>query len=182
MVKKLSVPFVLGIFMLFIIPVFYLVDYSQEINLTKQDKIEYTLPHPGILPDHPLYVFKAARDKLMEFFTRDSIKKAELYLLFSDKRVKMAEELATKGKNNLAISTFSKAEKYSLKIPEILRESKQQGVAPTAALIEKLKLSNEKHREIYSHLLETLPEGEQEGLSLIGELNLQVSNEISTLK
>lgn len=182
MVKKLGIPLVLGIFLLFIIPVVYLIDYSQEITLTQQQKVEYMLPHPGILPDHPLYIFKAGRDKVMEFFTRDNIKKAELYLLFSDKRVKMAQELATKGKNNLAISTFSKAEKYSLKIPPLLRASKEQGVSPTDALLDRLKRSNEKHEEIYTELLETLPEGEQEGLSQIGELNLQVSNELSTLK
>ncbi|OGK18961.1 hypothetical protein A3G67_00065 [Candidatus Roizmanbacteria bacterium RIFCSPLOWO2_12_FULL_40_12] len=181
MVKKIGVPIILGIFLLFIVPVFYLVDYSQQVSLN-QDKVEYQLPHPGILPDHPLYVFKAARDKVLEFFTRENIKKAELYLLFSDKRVKMAEELASKGKSNLAITTFSKAEKYFLKIPDLLRDSKKQGVGPSAELIDHLKKSNEKHAEVLSVLLETLPEGEQEGLSQIRELNLQVSNELSTLK
>src|SRR3990167_4224499 len=131
MVKKIGVPIILGIFLLFIVPVFYLVDYSQQVSLN-QDKVEYQLPHPGILPDHPLYVFKA--------------------------------------------------EKYCLKIPDLWRDSKKQGVGPSAELIDHLKKSNEKHAEVLSVFLITLPEGEQEGLSQIRELNLQVSNELSTLK
>lgn len=182
MLKKLSVPIVLGILILFIVPIFYLVDYSQQITLTQEQKVVYTLPYPGILPDHPFYVIKVGRDRILEFFTRDNIKKAELYLLFSDKRVKMAQELAEKGKSTLAISTFSKAEKYFLKIPELLRASQEQGVAPTAALVDKFKKSNEKHQEILAELLETLPQGEQEGLVQIGELIEQSRKELSAFK
>lgn len=181
MLKKLSIPVLLGLFLLFIVPIFYLADYSQQITLTPEKKVEYTLPYPGILPDHPLYSLKAARDKLLEFFTRDYIKKAELYLLFSDKRVKMAQELAKKGKNKLAISTFSKAEKYFLKIPDLLRTSKEQGVSPTAELIDRLERSNEKHKTILNQLIEDLPQGEQEGLSQIGDLIQEVADALSSL-
>src|SRR3990167_744470 len=101
MLKRITVPIILGTIVLFILPVFYFVNYSQQITLTKE-KIQYDLPYPGILPDHPLYVFKTTRDKILEFFTRGNIKKAELYLLFSDKRAKMSQELAKKGKSKLA--------------------------------------------------------------------------------
>lgn len=177
MLKRITVPLILGAIVLFILPVFYLVDYSQQISLT-QEKIQYDLPYPGILPDHPLYVFKTARDKILEFFTRDNIKKAELYLLFSDKRVKMSQELAKKGKSKLAISTFSKAEKYFLSIPDLLKSSKEQGVSPNQDFINKLKLSNEKHTEILDQLVEDLPQGEQEGLAEIQSLNKQVTDEL----
>ena len=180
MLKKITIPIILGAIVLFILPVFYLIDYSQQISLTRE-QIHYDLPYPGILPDHPLYVFKTARDKVLEFFTRDNIKKAELYLLLSDKRVEMASELAKKGKNQLAISTFSKAEKYFLKIPPLLIASKEQGVSPNQDFVDRVKLANAKHREILNELVDELPQGEQDGLTEIQTLISKAYDQLNSL-
>jgi hypothetical protein len=65
-----------------------------------------------------------------------NVKKANIYLLFSDKRAAMSVALLKKGKNQLAIDTFSKGEKYFLKIPDLLLPLKSRVLAlhPTLSL------------------------------------------------
>lgn len=172
--------FVLTVFfILFVSFSFSLITYSQSIVLN-QSKVVYELPYPGILPDHPLYLLKAVRDKTLDVFTRDNIKKAELYLLLSDKRTAMAISLVKKGKDKLALTTMSKAEKYFLKIPSLLKASKKQGVNPQAELINKLKLSNAKHKEIIEDLIKDLPQGQTETINEIMRLNEEINKEISS--
>ena len=158
---------------------FSLITYSQSIVLN-QSKVIYELPYPGILPDHPLYLLKATRDKMLDVFTRDNIKKAELYLLLSDKRTAMAISLVKKGKDKLALTTMSKAEKYFLKILPLLKASKKQGVNPQAELINKLKLSNAKHKEIIEDLIKDLPQGQTETINEIMRINEEINKEISS--
>lgn len=90
------------------------------------EKVVYELPYPGILPDNPLYFVKIVRDRIIEFLTRDNIKKAQLYLLFSDKRAASALVLVQNGKNSLAITTLSKGEKYFDQIPLFDQLKKQE--------------------------------------------------------
>jgi hypothetical protein len=144
-------------------------------------KIDYVLPYPGILPDHPLYFLKAARDRFLDFFTRDNIKKAQLYLLFSDKRINMALYLTKKGRWQLAVTTASKGEKYALKMVEMLQVSKKQGAAAEADFILKAKLSNEKHQEIIETMLKETPQGERKGLEEVLFLNKQVKEKLDKL-
>lgn len=180
MPNKLVRPIILFVFLLLALPVFYLSNYSQSITLTDQ-KVAYELPYPGILPDHPLYPLKVTRDRVLEFFTRDNLKKANLYLLFSDKRLKMAEYLSKKGKNDLAVTTASKGEKYALKIPLLLKSSKQQGVSPDQGLVERIRSSNKKHREVLETLLKELPQGEQHRVTEILKINHEIANDLKGL-
>lgn len=139
------------------------------------------MPYPGILPDHPLYALKVARDRALDYTTRDPVKKARLYLLFSDKRVAMAEALIEKGKIKPAISTLSKGEKYFLQISTLLKTSKSQGSGAPEDLILQLKLSNQKHREVIDTLLRQLPQGELESLQQILDLNKQIEKDLKSL-
>lgn len=76
-------------------------------------EINYELPYPGsILPDHPLWFLKVIRDKAWLAATSNPGKKAELKLLFADKRLGASKILFEKGKPELAYSTLTKAEKY----------------------------------------------------------------------
>jgi hypothetical protein len=153
---------------------------AQEIKIEAK-KIDYILPYPGILPDHPLYFLKAIRDRSLDFFTRDYIKKAQLYLLFSDKRISMALELAKKGRWSLMVATVSKGEKYALKIIQALETSKKQGVSPESNFVLKVKLSNEKHREVIENLFKETPQGERMELEKIFLLNKQIKERLSLL-
>ncbi len=137
------------------------------------DEIAYDFPYPGLLPDHPLYFLKAIRDRALDIFTLDPLKNAELYLLFSDKRANSAKFLAEKGRSDLAITALSKAEKYALKIPPLLRSSKTK---PKKEFVEKVKTSNLKHKEIIEDFLKELPQGDQSRITEILKINEDVRN------
>ena len=87
---------------------------QNTVSASPAAQIEYAFPYPGLLPDHPLYVFKAMRDRVVSFFIKDSMKKASFDLLQSDKRVEASVMLAQKDKKHasLVVSTFSKADNY----------------------------------------------------------------------
>ncbi len=74
--------------------------------------IDYQLPYPGILPGSPLYSLKMVRDRLLELFISDSLKKSNFYLLQADKRLGSSLMLFEKGDKKLAETTLSKGQKY----------------------------------------------------------------------
>ncbi len=160
---------------------YFVLGASDTLVKTPQQKVIYNLPYPGLLPDSPLYITKIIRDRITDFLTRDNLKKAELYLLYSDKRASMSLVLASKGKSQLAIDTFAKGEKYFLKIPELLRSAKKQGTQAPSSFVETLKLSNAKHKELIEELIKTLPQGLNQSLMLLTDLNQQVKTEIESL-
>ncbi len=180
MIKK-SLVFLLTFLSLLLVPVgVYLLEYPTKVEASLE-KVAYELPYPGILPDHPLYFLKAARDRITDWLTRDSFKKAQLYLLYSDKRIAMVQPLVKKGKTTLAISTFSKGEKYFLKIPKILIEAKKQGSSPPPGFVEKLKLANSKHKEVAESLLKELPQGVSSPIIEIIRLNEEIKSQLEKL-
>ncbi len=179
MIKRIVIFISLFVFFLLIPPVFYILN-SQSITIN-QDKVVYNLPYPGILPDNPLYFIKEIRDKILELVTRDNLKKAELYLLFSDKKVAMAESLAQKGKDKQALSIFYEGEQYSQKIPKLIDTSKKQGVGPSTDFVQRIKLSNAKHQEVAETFLKDLPQGQSEMINQILDLNKQIKVEIDKL-
>lgn len=161
---------------------YFVLGASNTLVKTPQEKVIYNLPYPGLLPDSPLYITKVARDRITDFLTRDNLKKAELYLLYSDKRVSMSLSMASKGKNQLAIDTFMKGEKYFLQIPDLLKSAKQQGGQAPSSFVETLKLSNAKHKELIGELIKVLPQGLNESLAQLSDLNLQVAREIESIQ
>lgn len=158
--------------------IYFIIGSSEASIITPQEKVIYNLPYPGISPDHPLYFLKISRDRITEFLTRDHLKKAQLYLLYSDKRIAMSILLAKKGKNQLAINTFSKGEKYFAKIPEILKQAKNQGNSAPSSFIETLKQSNAKHLEVINELIKTFPQGSQDQLNQLLDLNLKIKKDL----
>jgi len=160
---------------------YFVLGASETLVKTPQEKVIYNLPYPGLLPDNPLYITKIIRDKITDFLTRDNLKKAELYLLNSDKRASMAMALALKGKNQLAIDTFMKGEKYFFRIPDLLRSAKKQGTQAPSGFIEILKLSNAKHKEMIGELIKLLPQGLNDPLNQLSDLNNQIKTQIESL-
>lgn len=117
-----------------------------------EDVIDYYLPYPGVLPDHFLWPIKALRDKLWLLVVRDSGKRAEVLLLFADKRVGMARELVRGGKPELGVSTATKAEKY---LEQALAEAEKAQAKGTSmdAFYERIAKSSLKHEEVLSALM-----------------------------
>lgn len=74
--------------------------------------VDYYLPYPGILPDHPLYWLKMVRDRIGLITVTGKTAKAEKLLLYADKRLGAAWALIDGNKLPLGVSTLTKAEKY----------------------------------------------------------------------
>jgi hypothetical protein len=147
----------------------------------KAKPVDYVLPHPGMLPDNPLYALKKTRDSLLIFFTRDNVKKAVVHLLLSDKKIQMAEELSTKGKWKLSMETASEAEDHSIRILDNLLAAKKQGVSAPTGFLHDFKLSTEKHRELLEDLLAQAPSDQRKGFEEVLKQNRTVGMQISKL-
>lgn len=144
-------------------------------------KIEYFLPYPGILPDHPLYFLKVLRDRILDILIQDPIKRIEFNLLMADKRLNMGIFLIDKGKPSLAETTVSKGEKYFLKVIDEMDKAKDQGREINGDLLGRIKKASLKHEEVILELLEKAPDEEKVGfngsLELVKEIQEKIGGE-----
>lgn len=118
---------------------------------TSSQKIEYSLPYPGILPDHPFYKLKMARDRIWLWLTTDPVKKTELLLLFADKRIGAGKALLEGNQISLGISTLIKGEKYFEQAAAEANKAKEKGknIRKVAESLQKAAL---KYEEVLSDL------------------------------
>lgn len=106
-----------------------------DIDRAVEEKIDYVFAYTGpVLPDSPFWYLKALRDKIWLGVTTNSMKKAELSLLFADKRLVASELLFIKHKPSLALSTLTKAEKY-LENAALLEEGERKKGADTKSFL-----------------------------------------------
>lgn len=172
--------FVSLIFLIFTTsPASFASDQSAIISIaTPTPTVEYGLPYPGLLPDHPLYVFKVLRDRILLFFTHDYDKKVYLNLLLADKRLVMGRLLWEKGNEDLSLSTFTKAEKYILSAALELVYLKKQNNLP-AGLADKVELGVKKHEEIILKLMSTISDDvKKQNLSQALGINHQAMQQV----
>lgn len=112
--------------------------------------LEYTLPYPGILPDHPLYFLKRLRDQILLRLVSSPLRKVEFYILLSDKRLNMSKSLMESGKEELALKTSEEAIGF-LKMAEkdifMITVGTEPGVN---SLKDKLDNSLSKHSEVFA--------------------------------
>lgn len=142
--------------------------FSQASNQNSQEtqgevlgeniEIDYYFRYPGrILPDHPLWFLKALRDKVWLLLTTSPSRKAELKLLFADKRVVSANILFERGKPELGVSTLTKAEKYLEEACNLEKENREKGLDTSEFLLTLAKASL-KHRQTIDEILVLAPE------------------------
>ena len=112
-----------------------------------KEEVNYSLAYPGILPDHLLYPLKMVRDRIMLFLTTDPLKKAELYLLFADKRLEAGRMLIEKDKLDLGLETLTKAEKYLEQAVDQEKVAQQAG-KKTEDFLNRLSLATRKHEQV----------------------------------
>ncbi|MEK7182535.1 MAG: DUF5667 domain-containing protein [Patescibacteria group bacterium] len=122
-----------------------------------KEPVDYYLAYPGILPDHFLWSFKAARDRVWLFLTTDPGKRAELLLLFADKRVGASRAFLEGGKPELAVSAATKAEKYLEQSVAQTIKARENNVE-VGQFLERLALATLKHREVLEELYKKAPE------------------------
>lgn len=116
-------------------------------RITIYNPVPEVLPHdfvyPGMLPDHPLYVFKSIKYNLQGFFIFGDEERAQWYLKLADKRLAEFRALVEKGNIDLAIQQLNQATNFSrlaqqhfdqfikshsnLNVEELARRLKAQG-------------------------------------------------------
>lgn len=129
-------------------------------------QVNYYLPYPGILPDHPLYWVKMIRDRVQLWFIFDKEQKAEKMLLYSDKRLGAAWALIEGQKQDLGVTTLTKGEKY---LEEAVRLASDQ------IFKEKLNKAMMKHQEVLKLLENKTADRNKEVVKQLAEkLQLQI--------
>ena len=131
--------------------------------------VDYYLPYPGVLPDHFLWPVKVLRDKLWLFVTRDSARRADILLLFADKRIGMGRELIRGGKPELGVSTVDKAEQYLQTALEEQEKAKSRG-ADTTDVLTRLAKASLKHMEEIDNMTLFAPEDAKPVLNKIADM------------
>lgn len=110
--------------------------------------VGYVLPYSGsILPDSWLWYFKAARDRFQYTITINPLKKADLALLYSDKRLGASLTLFENKKPDLAATTLMKGEKY-LEIAAGDEALARKAGINTSDFLVKLANASLKHRQV----------------------------------
>lgn len=111
-------------------------------------EVDYDMALPGkVLPGNLLWPLKALRDRVWYLITFSHLKKAELGLFFSDKRLSSGQTLFKSGNANLGISTVTKGEKYLEMAGSEEEQARKEG-HDTSAFLLKLATASLKHREI----------------------------------
>ncbi len=149
-------------------------------TVTPIPKVEYYLVYPGLLPDHPLYKVKAARDRIRLWLTNGSLKQAELMLLFADKRIGAGKVLVEGNKVPLGITTFQKGEKYLDSAVSKVAVAKKEG-KDISEISLKMKNASLKYEEILVDLESKISsEGKGEIDNLLKTLK-DIQSKISSL-
>lgn len=142
----------------------------------------YDLPYPGLLPDHPLYIIKVFRDRIVLFFTRDPLRRIEIKRHLADKRLSMGKALIKKGKIELGASTISKGEKYLFEAVNDTRIYISKTPEINQTTIDTLLVASINHEAIIQQLLNDAPLIDRESLGLSLQIAQESEREIRTVK
>lgn len=123
---------------------------ASEGALTQFARVDYELPYPGMLPDHPLYILKVIRDGIVKILINDSMKRARFSLLSAEKRMYAGKMLVEKNKDALAVETIGKGNNYLNEALEAIEGVKKQTPKHTdiRPFLLQFKAATEKHLEI----------------------------------
>ncbi len=125
--------------------------------------VEYVLPYPGILPDHPLFAIKTLRDWIFEQLITDPFRKTEFYILQADKRLSMALAFMDKAKPEGALAAVSDAQGFMEKAIKTVAPLRASGQEVPGHILDRFERSIAKHLEVIG------------GLSLQGEEQYRAS-------
>lgn len=126
---------------------------ANETTMAAQvKKSEYVLPYPGILPDHPLYFLKTFRDRIIEVLVVDPLRRAEFYLLQSDKWLSGAQVLLDKGKKDMAQTLLTESgDRIKMAVDQLV-SMKGSGKTIPMGTIDRFLNATQKHIEVLDDL------------------------------
>ena len=134
------------------------VEVATESSEVIDTRVNYELPYPGMLPDHPFYFMKVIRDRVVKFLINDDLKLAKFDLLNAEKRIFAGRLLVDKGKDELAVATISKSNNYlDESIDSIVRYKKAHPKSiDILPFVSELNLAIEKHIEIIKDVTKSI--------------------------
>lgn len=118
--------------------------------------VDYSLPYPGMLPDNPLWVFKAMRDRVL-ISSSSGLTRAGLVLQVSDKRLVMGKELFDRKNYNLSLSTIAKGEKYLEEAFLVCKDAEVRG-ENIDGFLETLTKASLTHRQVLEEMMVVSPD------------------------
>lgn len=134
-------------------------------------KTDYTLPWPGILPDHPLYKLKVLRNKIIAKMIIDPVKKIESDLLMADKTIYASKLLVDKGKIALAKDTALKGENFYSILVQDYNNALLKGKKIPSSLDWKITLAAIKHQEIFKELENKVNSDDKKTFQIVGNFS-----------
>lgn len=145
--------------------------------------VDYSLPYPGILPDNPLYICKAVRDRVISWFISDPKQKAEFDLLLADKRLSgafaLSKEQPVQGK--LIVQTISKGENYFSEAIAQATVAHRQG-EEINGLLGQLNDAAKKHLQVIKGIENSLQKKDSEQLQLEATRTEQFIKQVTELR
>ncbi len=153
---------------------------TEEELIDQQEEVDYFLPYPGLLPDHFLYPLKMIRDRIWLWLTINPLKKADLLLLFADKRLGAGKALIEGNKIELGITTLTKAEKYLERAASQERIANQEN-KETEDFVGKLLMASLKHKEVLTGLREKLIGSDLSVIDQTLEMSRRVREQVQML-
>lgn len=120
--------------------------------------IDYFLANPGkVLPDNPIWPLKVIRDQVWYYSTTDDGRRADLYLLFADKRVAASLKLFENGEYNTGFSTLLKSQQYLEKALEKEKQNRETGI-DTYEYLDRLAKASLMHYYVIEQIKSIAPE------------------------
>lgn len=121
--------------------------------------IQYLLPPTNYInPIHPLWPFKAAKDKLWLALTTNPLKKAQISLYLANNRLVYAKDLFENNKVDESVIVMEKAERYLVNAFELADTAYKQGNVDVSLFVTELAIASLKHREILETIHDHSPE------------------------
>ncbi len=110
--------------------------------------INYPIAYPGkVMQGSFLWPIEAAKDRVWYFLTKGHLKKAELALYFSDKRLTTSKLLFERNDPESGTSTLTKSQKY-LEIALGEEGAARKSGEDTSVFLAKMATASLKHREL----------------------------------
>jgi hypothetical protein len=127
-------------------------------NYSNNANVDYNLPPANYInPSHPLWFFKATKDKLWLKLTTNPLKKAQISLYLADNRLVFALEYFEDKDMDDAVALSSRSEKYLNQSYELAIKAQSKGMKVDEFMYE-LSLSSLKHRQVLENFLVHSPE------------------------
>ena len=147
-----------------------------------ETKVEYALPYPGILPDHPLYFLKRLRDQILERLIVDPVRKIEFYMLQADKSVNTGLFLAAKQSEALANESLKRGQTYLDQAIQAAAALKAEGKEVPSHLVERFANAGAKYEEVLADLVSRANETQKAVLMSLMESFARLQEEVAKLK